>query len=192
MKIIGLTYDGAHTELVVKGDSALLVNEKPFFLPESAEKMAMQPCLVLRVCKLGKHIAERFAERYYDAWTIGADIWATKLIPTTILSGNQAATMHSLDGSMVVGEMQEKEAEMTGVLTISNEADSQDEQCIPLSKDMLICSPDTAITEISRYMTIRQGDLIYIDLKQTPVPLEAEHRLHAYIQDKQTLFCKIK
>ena len=66
MKIIGVTY-GERKSLILKGDSALLVNRKPFFIPDETNNPVAFPALALRVCRLGKHIAPRFANRYYDA-----------------------------------------------------------------------------------------------------------------------------
>ena len=64
MKIIGfIGIDGA-VEMVLKGDSCLLNNRKPFFLPEQGAGIRMTPCIVLRVSRLGKHIAPKFASRY--------------------------------------------------------------------------------------------------------------------------------
>ena len=55
----------------MKGDSSLLVNRKPFFIPDWSEDVRMTPCVVLRVSRMGKNIAARFASRYYDAFNFG-------------------------------------------------------------------------------------------------------------------------
>ena len=58
MKIIGVTY-GEAASLLLKGDSALLVNRKPFFVPDETRAPVAYPALALRVCRLGKTIAPR-------------------------------------------------------------------------------------------------------------------------------------
>ena len=62
--------------MVLKCDSSLLVNRKPFFLPDWSSDIRMTPCVVLRVCKLGKNIAPRFAHRYFDSIAPGLNIQA--------------------------------------------------------------------------------------------------------------------
>lgn len=191
MKIIGLTYDGARTELAVKGDSALLVNEKPFFLPDTVSRIMAQPCLVLRVSKLGKNIAERFASRYYDACTVGTDLWADQVHAGTILSGVQPAIAHSLDGSFPIGNLISTEGMYNLRWEISDPVGTP-LRSSTLAQEDLICTPEQAISLISRYMTIRQGDFIYIDMHAQPTLLSPEQRIHGYKDSQQLLFCKIK
>ena len=62
--------------IFMKPDSAILKGGKPFFIPDFAERFDYEAELVVRISKLGKNIAPRFAHRYYDAVTVGVDITA--------------------------------------------------------------------------------------------------------------------
>lgn len=170
MKIIGLTYDNG-VRLTLKGDSALLVNEKPFFIPDYVVKMHAHPCLVLRVSRLGKNIASRFASRYYDAWAPGFNLLAELNDEMCQLAIGQSAIEQSLDGSMVVGQFQSLDM-------------------IP-DTDLIVPIED-AISTISRYMTIRQGDFLFVDLRESPLCVQPEDILTAPIGDPEQLFCRIK
>ena len=65
--------------IFMKPDSALLKDSKPFFIPDFCRQVDYETELVVRICRLGKNIAERFACRYYDAVTVGIDFTARDL-----------------------------------------------------------------------------------------------------------------
>ncbi len=91
MKIIcvGLNYRKHITELnwsepaepviFLKPDSAILKNNKPFFIPDFSNDLHYEAEVVLRISKLGKGISQKFAPRYYDALTVGIDFTARDL-----------------------------------------------------------------------------------------------------------------
>ena len=76
MKIVGFANIENEVKIVLKSDSSLMVNRKPFFIPDWSEQVQYVPCVVVRVCKLGKHIAPKFASRYYDAIAPAVNIHA--------------------------------------------------------------------------------------------------------------------
>lgn len=79
MKIAGFTYYEGQYRLVMKSDSSLLNQGKPFFLPAWSNEVVMQRCYVVRICRLGRSIEPRYASRYYDAVTEGIDFIAADL-----------------------------------------------------------------------------------------------------------------
>ena len=66
--------------MVLKCDSSMLVNRKPFFIPDWSDDIQMTPCVVLRVSRLGKNISAPFVHRYYDAVALGLNICAADYI----------------------------------------------------------------------------------------------------------------
>ena len=93
MKIfaIGMNYAAHNQELhgtlkrpdepviFTKADSAILNQGKPFFIPDHLGRIDYETEVVVRICRLGKNIPERFAHRYYDALTVGIDFTARDL-----------------------------------------------------------------------------------------------------------------
>ena len=79
MKIIGFIYHDSGVQMVLKGDSCLLNGRKPMFLPDGTSELGVTECVILRVSRLGKEIAPKFASRYYDAVAPGADFIAMDL-----------------------------------------------------------------------------------------------------------------
>ncbi len=161
--------------MVLKGDSCLLNGRKPFFMPEGASEIGMTPCLILRVSRLGKEIALKFADRYYDAVAPGADFIALDKAREAQAQGKPWTQALAFDYSLALGEWTEVKSE--GMKELMSE---------------LILSPEEAIVEASRVMTIRQGDLIYIQAKQSPRMVQKEEIIRVTIDGEDKLYCKIK
>ena len=176
MKIIGFIYRDGKAEMVLKGDSCLLNGRKPFFVPDWTSEVGVTDCIILRVCRLGKEIAPKFADRYYDAIAPGADFIAMDRVQELQAAGRPWTSALAFDYSLAIGEW------------ISN-----DEMiATALLNDELIISPEEAIAQASKVMTIRQGDLIYIQTKQAPQPVQKEQILRKEIDGEEKLYCKIK
>ena len=161
--------------MVLKGDSSLLNGRKPFFTPEGASEIGVTPCMILRVSRLGKEIAPKFANRYYDAVAPGADFIDLSKARAAQAAGRPWTQALAFDYSLAIGEWSEgiKELRSEGV------------------KEWLI-SPEEAVAEASKVMTIRQGDLIYIQAKQAPRTVQKEEIIRVEIDGEEKLYCKIK
>lgn len=166
MKIICFSEIDGEVKMVLKGDSSLLVNRKPFFIPDWSEDIRMIPCVVLRVSRMGKHIGTRFAHRYYDAVAMGLNLYAADY-----LKKGDWTRAFGFDGSLPLGSWLEVEDNPYGDLVVDI---------------------DTAIAEVSKIMTIRQGDMIVIDRKLAARRLEKEEVICVEQNNEEILYCKIK
>ena len=160
--------------MVLKGDSCLLNGRKPFFLPEGATEIGATECAILRVSRLGKGIAPKFASRYYDAVAPGVDFSDMAALREAQTSGKPWTRALCFDYSLAIGEWGERTKE-------ENER----------MKD-LVLSPEEAIAAASKTMTIRQGDLIYIQKKQAPRAVQKEEVIRLEVNGEEKLYCKIK
>ena len=176
MKIIGFVYNDGQTEMVLKGDSCLLNGRKPLFIPDWTKELGVTECMVLRVSRLGKEIAPKFANRYYDAVAPGADFIAKDVAREAQTQGKPWTRALAFDYSLAIGEW------------INNDEMS----ATALLNDELIITPEEAIAEASKVMTIRQGDLIYIQVKSAPRKVEKEEIIRKELDGEERLYCKIK
>ena len=175
MKIIGFVYRDGKAEMVLKGDSCLLNGRKPLFIPDWTNALGVTECLILRVSRLGKEISPKFADRYYDAVAPGADFVAMDKLQEAQAQGQPWTQAIAFDYSLAIGEW------------INN-----DMSATTLLHDELIISPEEAISRASKVMTIRQGDLIYIQKCQTPREVQKEEIICVEIDGEEKLYCKIK
>lgn len=170
MKIIGFVYNDGQTEMVLKGDSCLLNGRKPLFMPDWTQELGVTECIILRVSRLGKEIAPRFANRYYDAIAPGADFIAMDVAREAQQAGQPWTKALAFDYSLAIGEWTNGE----------------------WTNGEWLMSPEEAISEVSKVMTIRQGDLIYIQAKQAPRKVEKEEIIRKEVDGRERLYCKIK
>jgi len=160
--------------MVLKGDSCLLNGRKPFFIPEWSQEIGVTPCLILRVSRLGKEIAYKFAERYYDAVAPGEDFIALDIAREAQQAGKPWTKALAFDYSLAIGEWMDKGDRLKVI------------------GDRLLMSPEEAIEAASKVMTIRQGDLIYIQAMQAPRKVQKEEILRIEVDGEEKLYCKIK
>lgn len=158
--------------MILKGDSCLLNGRKPFFMPDWSDEIGMTECIILRVCRLGKEIAIKFANRYYDAVAPGADFIALDKARDAQVTGRPWTEALAFDYSLAIGEW----ITDNGQWTIDN----------------LLMTPEEAIAAASKVMTIRQGDLIYIQAKRSPRLVQKEEIIRCNINGEDKLYCKIK
>lgn len=184
MKIIGFVHSNGEGrkangewEMVLKGDSCLLNGRKPFFVPDWSQEIGVTPCMILRVSRLGKEIALKFADRYYDAIAPGEDFVAMDVLRGAKAAGKPWTKALAFDYSLAIGEWLTND-EMIAAM--------------PLNDEMMILSPEEAIVEASKVMTIRQGDLIYIQADCEPRRVQKEEVLRVEIEGEEKLYCKIK
>ena len=165
MKIVGFSNIDNMVQMVLKCDSSILVNRKPFFIPDWSKDVRMTPYAVLRVSRMGKNIGEKFASRYYDAVAPGLNICSAD-----ILAQGDGVKAWAFDYSLPLGKFMDL---------------SQ------WQKDTIM-SFDEAIHRVSEIMTIRQGDLIFVDCNVASRPLVKEEVILVNQEEQELLYCKIK
>ena len=143
--------------LFMKPDTALLKDGKPFFLPPFSERIEYETELVVRISRLGKNIAPRFAHRYYDAVTVGIDFTARDLQARLRAEGSPWEISKGFDGSAVVGDFipVDEAAGNLQDLHFSLRIDGKEVQR-GHTADMIF-PVDEMIAYISRFYTLRMG-----------------------------------
>lgn len=180
MKIIGFIDINGKSEMVLKGDSAMLVNRKPFFIPDGTENIGYTDCIVLRVSRLGKNIAPKFADRYWDAWTYGLDFCAKDRLQDAIARQGSWTEAIAFDNSLAIGQF------------INSPLDASFSIAESIIDPALLLPIAEAIHRASRLMTIRQGDYIYIQTRTPFVSIQKEDVITRMIDNNEILYCKIK
>lgn len=200
MKIfaVGMNYAAHNKELNVpfdkpeepviflKPDSALLKDGKPFFLPDFSQEVHYETEIVVRICRLGKNIAARFAPRYYDALTVGIDFTARDLQRRLREAGQPWEVSKGFDGAAVVGEWRPVEAYAdVQHLHFGLHIDGRPVQA-GCTDDMLF-RVDELIAWISRFYTLKTGDLLYTGTPAGVGPVEVGQHLQGYLEGEKLL-----
>ena len=169
-----------------KADSALLKDHKPFFIPDDMGKIECEAEVVVRICRLGKTISERFAHRYYDAVTVGIDFTARELQQKLREKGLPWDLCKGFDGSAALGEWVQKD-KCLDVQRLRFHRDingkTVQEGC---TSDMLF-TVDRIISYISRFFTLKTGDIIYTGCPAVCGPVSINDHLEGYLEDRKVL-----
>lgn len=169
-----------------KADSALLKDGKPFFIPDFTEQCEYETELVVRICRLGKSIAPRFAHRYYDAVTVGIDFTARDLQRRFRAEGRPWELCKGFDGSAVVGTFVPVE-EWPDIQRLSFRLDVNGQTVQSGCSADMIFTVDELIAYVSRYYTLKMGDLIYTGTPAGVGPVHINDHLEGYIEERKLL-----
>ena len=173
--------------LFMKPDTALLKDGKPFFLPPFSERIEYETELVVRISRLGKNIAPRFAHRYYDAVTVGIDFTARDLQARLRAEGSPWEISKGFDGSAVVGDFipVDEAAGNLQDLHFSLRIDGKEVQR-GHTADMIF-PVDEMIAYISRFYTLRMGDLLFTGTPEGVGSVAIGNHLQGYLGERQLL-----
>lgn len=172
--------------IFTKADSALLKDHKPFFIPDHLGRIEYEAEIVVRICKLGKTISERFAPRYYDAVTVGIDFTARELQQKLRQAGQPWELCKGFDGSAALGEWVslDKFRDIQALhFHLDINGQTVQEGC---TSDMLY-KVDELIAYISRYFTLKTGDILYTGCPTACGPVHIDDHLKGYLEDRKVL-----
>lgn len=175
----------------LKPDSAILRRNQPFFYPDFSNEIHFETELVLKICKLGRHIPKRLANSFYNEIGIGIDFTARDLQAECKKKGLPWEIAKAFDFSAPLGKFravsQFKDINNINFSLLLNEEKRQEGN----SKDMIF-SFDEIIAYVSQFLTLKTGDLIYTGTPAGVGPVQKGDQLKAYIENELLLDFKVK
>ncbi len=174
-----------HPVIFMKPETALLKDNKPFFLPDFSSRIEYETEVVLRISKMGKNISEKFADRYFDAVGLGIDFTARDLQGEFKQKGIPWEICKAFDNSAPVSQFIPKEEVDVRNLDFSLKLNGEEVQrgntC-----DMIF-SVDKIIAYVSRFFTLKTGDLIFTGTPVGVGPVKIGDHLEGFIGDREML-----
>ena len=143
----------------LKPDSAILPKKNPFFIPPFSEDIHYEVEVLVKINKVGKHIAEKFAAKYYDEIGLGIDFTARDVQQKCKEKGLPWEKAKAFDGSAVIGEFYPKEQfelENLQFQLYQNNVVVQDG-----ATNSMLWKIDELIAYVSQYFTLKKGDIIF-------------------------------
>lgn len=208
----GQQQNGTYAEPIVftKCDSALVTRGKPFFIPDYTQECEYEAEIVVRICRMGRSISERFAHRYYDAVTVGVDFTARDLQRRLRAEGLPWDLAKGFDGSAVIGDFRDFNGN-AGMALEGSSGRYEDHKVAQmlkqginfrldingktvqsgLSTDM-IHSVDHLVSYISRFFTLKTGDLIFTGTPVGVGPVHIDDHLEGWLNDEKVLEFNVK
>lgn len=176
----------------LKPDSALLMKRQPFFYPDFSNDVNHELEIVVRIDRVGKCIEPRFAHKYYNSVALGIDFTARDIQAGLKQKGLPWALAKGFDDSAVLGPFVTLEELGKGIgdLNFSLKKNGETVQ-VGNTRDMIF-SVDELIAYVSRFMTLKTGDLIYTGTPAGVGPVQIGDVLEGELEGRQLLTCRVK
>ena len=173
--------------IFMKPDSALLRDGKPFFLPDFSDDVQYETEVVVRICRLGKHIAPRFASRYYDAVTVGIDFTARDLQDRFRAGGLPWELSKGFDNSAAIGRFIPLEQLGGNVQQLDFRLDIDGREVQRGCTADMLFRVDDILSYVSRFMTLKMGDLLFTGTPAGVGPVAVGQHLQGYLGEEEVL-----
>ncbi len=180
-----------HPVFFLKPETALIRAGLPFYYPDFSKDIHYEVELVLRICKLGKHIAEKFAHTYYDAIGLGIDFTARDIQNRCKQKGLPWEIAKAFDGSAPVSHFVEKE-KFKDLYDIDFTLLKNNERVQKGNSGMMIFNFEKLIAYISQFVTLKIGDFIFTGTPAGVGSVSKNDNLKAYLEDMLLLDINIK
>lgn len=175
----------------LKPDSSILKNNKPFFLPVFSDNIHYEVEVVIKISKLGKGISAKFAPRYFDEVTVGIDITARDLQSRQAAAGMPWEISKCFDGAAPIGSF----IPVSSVKDLGNldfRLELNDKVVQKSNTSDMIFGFNEIVEYVSKFFTLKTGDLIFTGTPPGVGPLKRNDNLVAYLEDKPLLDFLIK
>ncbi len=174
-----------------KPDTAILRNNEPFYYPDYSNDIHHEAELILRISREGKNIEKKFAHKYYDAIGLGIDFTARDLQNKAKAKGLPWTLAKGFNGSAPVSEFVALD-QFPDLKNISFKLDVNGETKQQGNSKLMMNDFDDIITYISRFITLKKGDIIFTGTPEGVGPVKIGDRLEGYVEDRKLLDFEVK
>ena len=175
-----------------KPDTAIIRNNDPFYYPDFSKDIHHEVELVLRICKDGKNIEEKFAAKYFDRIGIGIDFTARDLQQKAKEKGLPWDIAKGFNGSAPIGNEFIPVEDFKDLRNINFKLEVNGQPRQVGNTSMMLFSFEYIISYLSRFFILKNGDLIFTGTPKGVGPIAIGDKLSAYIENKKLLEFTIK
>ena len=177
--------------IFLKPETALLKNNKPLYYPDFTKLLHYETELIFRICKIGKNIDKKFAHRYYDKIGIGIDFTARDIQYRQKEKGLPWELAKGFDNSAPISEFIDI-SEFKDINNINFSLDINGKTVQTGNSSDMIFKIDEVISFVSKFFTLKIGDIIFTGTPQGVGEVKIGDKLTAKIENKELLTCEIK
>lgn len=176
----------------LKPDSALLRNNDPFYIPDWTREVHHEIELVIKINRIGKNIDKRFAHRYFEEIGLGIDFTARDIQQKLKEKGLPWEKAKAFDQSAVISSTFLDKAVFPDPEAIRFKLDINGKTAQEGNSEMMMFGFEEIIAHVSKYITLKIGDLIYTGTPAGVSAVKIGDRLEGYLEDKKLLDFLIK
>lgn len=175
----------------LKPDTAVLKDNKPFYLPDFSSDIHYELEVVLKIGKEGKHISEKFAHKYYEELGLGIDFTARDIQTAHKAKGLPWELAKAFDHSAAISNFVPK-TQIGDIYNLPFELKINGETRQSGNTGHILFSFEKIIAFVSRYITLKKGDLIFTGTPEGVGQVRRGDKLEAWLQEQQLLNFEIK
>ncbi len=180
-----------HPVVFCKPDTAILLKKQPFFIPDFSDDVHHEVEILVKINRVGKYIDRKFAHKYYEEIGLGIDFTARDLQSQLKAKGLPWEKAKAFDGSAVIGNWMPK-SEFKNVDDINFKLIKNDEVVQDGNTSLMLWKIDELIEYVSKYFTLKIGDIIFTGTPSGVGKVIANDRLKGYIEDNEVFSVAIK
>ena len=177
--------------IFIKPDTAILQSRLPFYIPPFSNQIHHEVEVLVRINRIGKYIEEKFAHKYYQEIGLGIDFTARDLQQNLKEKGLPWEKAKAFDGSALIGNWFNKN-NFSDLNQLDFELVKNSETVQEGNTSQMIWSIDSLINEVSRFFTLKIGDIIFTGTPAGVGPVVENDVLEGYLEGKKAFTLKIK
>jgi 2-keto-4-pentenoate hydratase/2-oxohepta-3-ene-1,7-dioic acid hydratase in catechol pathway len=176
----------------LKPDTAILLKKHPFFIPEHSNEVHHEIEVVVKINRLGKHIEPRFAHKYYDEIGLGIDFTARDVQARCKEKGLPWEKAKAFDGSAAVSRFFKLSDLKKPITDIDFHLDINGNTVQKGNTKNMLFSVDELIAHVSKYFTLKTGDLLFTGTPAGVGKVEREDLLELYLEGERIFYFNVK
>ena len=177
--------------LFLKPDSSIILNSKPFFIPDFSQNIHYELELIIKISRLGKHIQEKFSHKYYDFIGLGIDFTARDLQSDLKSKGLPWEKSKAFDGSCFISKWINK-SEFNDVNNLNFNLNKNGKTVQKTNSKLMLWKIDELISYISTFFTLKIGDVIFTGTPAGVGKVSIGDNLEGFIEDNKIFNLNIK
>lgn len=181
------------TEPVVfmKPDSAVLLKQHPFVIPEFSEDVHHEIEIIVKINKVGKYIEPKFAHKYYDEISVGIDFTARDLQDKLKSKGLPWEKAKAFDGSAVIGAFLPK-TQFSSLENLKFELKNNNKTVQSGNSSLMLWKIDELISYVSQFFTLKIGDIIFTGTPEGVAAVKPEDVLEGFLEGYKLFRIQVK
>jgi 2-keto-4-pentenoate hydratase/2-oxohepta-3-ene-1,7-dioic acid hydratase in catechol pathway len=181
----------AEPVVFIKPDSAILLKQHPFVIPEFSEDIHHEIEIIVRINKVGKYIEPKFAHKYYDEISVGIDFTARDLQASLKAKGLPWEKSKAFDGSAVIGDFLPKE-QFSSLEKLTFELTNNNKIVQKGDSSLMLWNVEELIAHVSQYFTLKIGDIIFTGTPAGVAAVQPDDVLEGFLEGNKLFRIQVK
>jgi|TARA_B100002019_G_C21245449_1_gene588001 2-keto-4-pentenoate hydratase/2-oxohepta-3-ene-1,7-dioic acid hydratase in catechol pathway len=177
--------------IFLKPDTSIILKNQPFFIPDFSSEINYEVEIILKICKLGKHIENKYAHKYFNQIGLGIDFTARDTQNELKSNGLPWEKAKAFDGSALVGSWFDK-TKFQDLRNLNFSLNKNGKSVQIGNTSQMMWNFDELISEISKYFTLKIGDIIFTGTPSGVGKVNKGDNLEGFIEGKSSFVINVK